>query len=195
LISVIIGTGNSERALVPTLSALVAGAAAGIVREVIIADAGSTDATAEIAELSGCELMVSQSLLAIRLADAAKRARGVWLMFLKPGVVLNTGWIEETSRFVARLDDSGAPQSHAAVFRRETDPLAARASLRDALAALGLMRPHPEQGLIINKRLYDELGGHRGADPEADLLARLGRRRTIVLRTGAIKVAGVDGGR
>jgi glycosyltransferase involved in cell wall biosynthesis len=193
LISVIIGTGNSERALVPTLSALVAGAAAGIVREVIIADAGSTDATAEIAELSGCELMVSQSPLAIRLADAAKRARGVWLMFLRPGVVLDTGWIEETSRFVARLDDSGAPQSHAAVFRRETDPIAARASLRDALAALGLMRPHPEQGLIINKRLYDELGGHRGADPEADLLARLGRRRTIVLRTGAIKVA--DGGR
>jgi glycosyltransferase involved in cell wall biosynthesis len=193
LISVIIGTGNSERALVPTLAALVAGAAAGIVREVIIADSGSTDATGEIAELAGCELMVSQSPLAIRLAEAAKRARGAWLMFLKPGVVLDTGWIEETSRFVARLDDSGAPQSHAAVFRRETDPITSRPSLRNALAALITARPRPEQGLIINKRLYEELGGHRGADPEADLLARIGRRRTIVLRTGAVRVA--DAGR
>jgi hypothetical protein len=192
LISVIIPTENSERALVPTLAALVAGAAAGIVREVIIADVGSTDATGEIAELAGCELMVSPSPLAMRLAAAAQRARGVWLMFLKPGVVLNHGWIEETSRFVARLDDSGSPQSHAAVFRRETDPMAARASLFDALASLGLARPRPEQGLILNKRLYEELGGHRGADPETDLLARLGRKRTIVLRTGAVRVVDVQ---
>ena len=41
MLSVIIATDESERVLVPTLSALVPGATAGIVREVIIADAGS----------------------------------------------------------------------------------------------------------------------------------------------------------
>jgi hypothetical protein len=44
----------------------------------------------------------------------------------------------------------------------------------------------PDQGLVISRRLYDELGGHRDAanDPEADLLARLGRRRVLMLRSG-----------
>ena len=41
-------------------------------------------------------------------------------------------------------------------------------------------------GLVISRRLYDELGGHRTAtDPEANLIARLGRRRMLMLRSGA----------
>lgn len=39
MLSVVIATHDSERALLPTLAALVAGAAAGVVREVIVADA------------------------------------------------------------------------------------------------------------------------------------------------------------
>jgi glycosyltransferase involved in cell wall biosynthesis len=53
MLSVVIATHNSERALLPTLAALVSGAAAGIVREVIVADAGSRDATAAIADGAG----------------------------------------------------------------------------------------------------------------------------------------------
>ena len=48
-------------------------------------------------------------------------------------------------------------------------------------------RAHPDQGLLIDTRLYNKIGGHREtvADPEADLLARLGRRRILMLRSGA----------
>ena len=45
MFSIIIATHDSERALVPTLAALVPGATAGIVREVIVADGGSRDET------------------------------------------------------------------------------------------------------------------------------------------------------
>ena len=45
MLSVVIATQESERTLVPTLSALVPGVVAGMVREVIVADAGSRDAT------------------------------------------------------------------------------------------------------------------------------------------------------
>ncbi|MEA2873185.1 MAG: hypothetical protein QOH67_3161, partial [Hyphomicrobiales bacterium] len=45
MFSVIVATYDSERALVPTLAALVPGATAGIVREVIVADGGSRDET------------------------------------------------------------------------------------------------------------------------------------------------------
>jgi hypothetical protein len=60
----------------------------------------------------------------------------------------------------------------------------------EALALLKfelLRRAHPDQGLLIDARLYKEIGGHREAapDPEADLLARIGRRRILMLRSGA----------
>ena len=43
MLSVIIATLNSERPLVATLAALVPGATAGLVSEVLIADGGSGD--------------------------------------------------------------------------------------------------------------------------------------------------------
>jgi glycosyltransferase involved in cell wall biosynthesis len=192
VISVVIGTQNSERAIVPTLANLVAGAAAGVVREVIVADGGSTDSTSEIADLAGCEVIVAQSALGARLNEAARRARASWLMFLRAGIVLDHGWIEEVARFVALSDVDGASNVHAAVFRRSVSPAAPRSPLIEGLSmiksALG-SRPAPDQGLLICKQFYDQLDGHRDtADSEADLLNRLGRRRTAVLRTGAVKI-------
>ena len=61
MLSAIIATHESERALVPTLAALVPGAMAGLVREVIVADGGSRDATAEVADVAGCRFMVRPS--------------------------------------------------------------------------------------------------------------------------------------
>ncbi len=53
--------------------------------------------------------------------------------------------------------------------------------MRRLFAAL----PGNEQGLIIRKTLYAELGGHRadGTDPERDLLRRIGRSRLTLLQT------------
>ena len=76
MLSAIIATHESERALVPTLAALVPGATAGLLGEVIVADAGSRDATAEVADIAGCRFMVSSEPLGARLkAAAASRAR------------------------------------------------------------------------------------------------------------------------
>ena len=52
--------------------------------------------------------------------------------------------------------------------------------------ALGA-KARPEQGLIISKRLYEKIGGHSesAADPEADLIDRIGRRRIVRLATRA----------
>ena len=59
MISVIIPTRESERVLVPTLAALVPGAPAGLIAEVIVADAASHDATAEVADIAGCRFLGS----------------------------------------------------------------------------------------------------------------------------------------
>ncbi len=189
MLTVIIPTHNSERALVPTLAMLVPGALTGTVREVIVADDGSTDATADVVDIAGCEIVVSRAPLAARLAAAAASARGTWLLFLRPGVVLDAAWLEVVARVIETAVLRGTVTTHAAVFRR-APPDAGEPLVRQILGliAAALQGPHPDQGLLISRQAYDRLGGHRveAADPERDLLRRLGRRRIVTLRTSAI---------
>jgi hypothetical protein len=191
MLSVVIPTQNSERALLPTLAALIPGAAAGLVREVIIADAGSSDATCAVADAAGCEILVSAAPLGGRLRSAAASARSSWLMFLRPGTVPDTNWFAETARFLETAELRGR-LDRAATFRPAsadtTRPVLMEALLLMRLALGGRLRP--EQGLVIGKGFYDRLGGHRAdvADAEAEFFVRLGRRRVALLRSGAMTV-------
>jgi glycosyltransferase involved in cell wall biosynthesis len=189
MLSVIIPTLDCERSLVPTLATLVPGAAVGTVRDVIVADGGSRDATLEVADIAGCEIMTSHAPLAVRLREATAKARASWVMFLRPGVVLDATWIDEVDRFVQQAEAHGVIDAPAAAFRAVAAQGFARPLLAEAWSSLRLAlggRIAPEQGLIIPKVLYERLGRHRDVqDPEADLLARLGRRRIVLLRSRA----------
>ena len=191
MLSVVIATHDSERALLPTLAALVAGAAAGVVREVIIADAGSRDATDAIADGAGCRVLMSTQPRGARLKAAAEAARGPWLLFLAPGIVPNVTWVDETRRFMEEAELREYAGSCAAAFRRDSAPfqsplVEAWVLLRTALGA----RPKASQGLLIAKAFYEALGGHRGVEaPERDLLRRVGRRRIVLLKCTATAMA------
>jgi glycosyltransferase involved in cell wall biosynthesis len=192
MLSVVIATQNCERLLVPTLATLVAGAAGGIIREVIVADGGSQDDTTEVAEIAGCDVKVSTAPLASRLKAAAAAARAPWLLFLRPGVVLDPTWVDETTRFIDEAESRGLVEKRMAVFRRASSAGTRRTALAEGFALIAAAfgaRPRPEQGLLIFKRLYDRLGGHRDnvSDPEADLLARVGRH-VALLRSGAVMI-------
>jgi hypothetical protein len=195
MLSVVIATDNAERVLVPTLAALVPGATAGIVREVIVADAGSSDATTMIADAAGCRIEVTPAPLGARLRQAAAGARAEWLMFLRPGMVPDWTWIEETRRFIECAELSGRADARAAAFRPTGEAETLGAAIMEAVgliaAALGV-HPRPQQGLLIAKTLYERLGGHLGEDsePEKRLLSRLGRRRIVMLRSRAMMAAG-----
>ena len=188
MLSAIIATHESERLLVPTLAALVPGAAGGLIAEVIVADAGSRDATAEVADIAGCRFMASSAPIGTRLRAAAASTRTPWLMFLRAGTVPQPGWIEAADRFIHAtelLEGAG----RAAVFR----PPGATDLMRPGFAELvSLLRvafgggPRPEQGLLIAKRFYEDIGGHQeDADAEMALLRRLGRRRVAMLTPAA----------
>jgi glycosyltransferase involved in cell wall biosynthesis len=193
MLSVVIATDNAERVLVRTLAALVPGAAAGVVREVIVADAGSSDATALIADAAGCRFDVILAPLGDRLRAAAAGARAPWLLFLRPGVVLDTAWVDEAQRFVEGAELGGRVEARAAAFRpaSEADTFGSTMAegLRLIAAALGA-RPRPQQGLLISKTLYERLGGHTGKDPESSFLRRLGRRRIVMLRSRSMMAVG-----
>ncbi len=188
MLSVIIPTMNSERALVPTLAALVPGATSGLISEVLVTDAGSQDDTAAVADVAGCDFLQIEGPLGRRLKAAAATARAPWLMFLRPGIVLDGPWTSEVGRFVQHP----VRDLQAAVFRRGNPSASA---LRELLllftAALGAL-PRPEQGLLISKQFYDTLGGHseRSTDPEYELMRRIGRPRSAKLATSAFDPGG-----
>src|SRR4051812_18305540 len=107
MISVVIATHESEQLLVPTLAALVPGALSGVLREVIVTDGSSSDATATVADVAGCNFVVSKDPPGARLKAAAASARSPWLLFLRPGTVPDSIWIDETSRFIQEAELGG----------------------------------------------------------------------------------------
>ena len=108
MISVVIPTLNDEAVLGRALAPLVPAAVAGLVREVIIADGGSSDATLEIADDAGCRILAGLPLAEERLREAARTAQGDWLMLMKPCIQLLPGWDEVVRQHLDKRAGEGA---------------------------------------------------------------------------------------
>ena len=193
MISVVIPALNSEAGLPATLAALVTAAVEGVVREVIIVDGGSTDTTAAIAESSGARFILSERGRGRQLALGAKEARFPWLLFLHADTRLAAGWEREALAFVRRVE-TGERATGAAAFRFALDDQGLRPRVLEHLVAMrcALLRlPYGDQGLLLPKRLYQELGGFRPLllMEDVDLVRRLGRRRITMLAVPAITSA------
>ena len=90
MLSVIIPTEGIEQPAVATLAALVPGAAAGIIREVLLVDRSATSVIERVADVAGCRFLASEGTRAAALAAGARQARSPWLMFLHAGAVLDS---------------------------------------------------------------------------------------------------------
>jgi glycosyltransferase involved in cell wall biosynthesis len=168
MISAVIATLNDEARLEATLAALTAPAIDGFVREVIIADAGSTDATLAIAEEAGARLVRATAQAAFGEACAA--ARQPWLLLLKAGTRPQAGWEQAAWRHINDQYDSAGwfeLSLKARGWKARAD------ELRAGLEARLLGRLRPEQGLLIPRRLFEEMLERRPAPVSLPL--RLGR--------------------
>jgi hypothetical protein len=186
MLSVIIPTEGIERTAVATLAALVPGAAAGLVREVVLVDRAGSGVIERVADVAGCRFLPCHGSRAAALAAGARQARSPWLMFLHAGAVLDSGWIEETTQFIQRVSDSDRPR--AGIFRYARSPYA-DSRLRDGFKFIARMiaGPQADQGLLIARDHYERLGGHADArHSEARLLRQLGRSSRTLLRSRII---------
>ena len=186
MLSAIIATNESERRLVPTLSALFPGMTGGVLREVIIVDGGSRDATQEVAEVAGCRFIGVPGPVGRRLREAARQARGPWLLFLRAGTAPEPAWVGVAGQFIETMQTTG--ERTAAAFRTQRlgeRPSAMREFAR-LLFSLATGGPSPDQGLLIAKAHYEALGGHgETEDAENALLERIGRRKIALLSAAA----------
>ncbi|VAW09998.1 Glycosyl transferase, group 2 family [hydrothermal vent metagenome] len=191
MITVVIPTLNAAPALGRTLAALVPAAVEGLVKEVVIADGGSTDGTASIADAAGARLVATAPGRGGQLAAGADEARGRWLLFLHADTVLEPGYIAEVAAFCRRTAPS---EPKAAVFRfaLDDDRFAARLlefGVRFRTGVIGL--PYGDQGLLIGADAYRRLGGYKPLPlmEDVELVRRLGRGAITRFATRAVTSA------
>lgn len=176
-LAVVIPVLNAADSLGRTLAAL-----AGQVREVIIADGGSTDATRAIAEAAGARVIEAPRGRGSQLAAGARAVTAPWMLVMHADTIPGPGWRQAAEAFMA----DPASLSRAGYFRFALDDAAPQARrLERAVAwrcrALGL--PYGDQGLLISRGFHDALGGYRPIPimEDVDLVRRIGRRRLVAL--------------
>ncbi|HGG04087.1 MAG TPA: glycosyltransferase [Aliiroseovarius sp.] len=188
-LSIIIPTLNAQAALPGALAALMEGVGAGLVRELVVSDGGSGDATVQIARDAGALVVSGAPGRGGQLRRGAAAANGDWLLFVHADSWLVPGWGALVQGHME------AEPANAAVFRLafRAPGLGARvvagwANLRTR--ALGL--PYGDQGLLIPRALYERIGGFADMPLMEDvaLIRALPRRARLldgVIETGADK--------
>lgn len=153
-ISVIIPTLNAADRLPECLAALGEGLASGYIRELVISDGGSSDATLAIAEAAGANVITGPASRGGQLQRGAQRAQGDWLLFLHADTVLQDGWTASVNRamcaqgayyFKLRFDAAGMAPWFVAGW----------ANIRSRVLRL----PYGDQGLLLDRNTYDAAQG------------------------------------
>lgn len=128
---------------------------AGLIRELIITDGGSTDATLDIADAAGATIVHGAASRGGQLQRGCAAARGAWYLVLHADTQLEHGWTQAVGD---HLEHSTAPAYFRLAFRAQgVAPVlvAGWANLRAALFGL----PYGDQGVLISARDYRRSGG------------------------------------
>ncbi len=187
-LSVIIPTLDAVASLPATLAALAG--EGGLIREIIVVDGGSRDATRSIAEAAGARVIAAPRGRGAQLAAGAVAASGDWLFFLHADTRPEPGWADEVARFIGG-PGNGARAGYLRYRLEDAAPAARRLERIVAWRSRALGLPYGDQGLILSRDFYRALGGFPPLVLMEDvaLVRRIGRRRLVALKTGALTSA------
>lgn len=179
LLGVVIPTLDEEATLPGILADL---RALRVSHAVVVADGGSRDGTAHVAEARGARVLAAPRGRGPQLNAGAALLGSEWLLFLHADVRL-----PETAR--QSLVEALARDVQAAVFGLAIDAagvwprvMELGAWLRDRLGGL----PYGDQGLLVRRRLFEAVGGYPPIPVMEDVaMVRALRRHTRLVRLPA----------
>jgi glycosyltransferase involved in cell wall biosynthesis len=187
MISVVIPCLNAQETLPRCFDSLITATVHGIVREVIVADGGSTDDSLIIADAAGARIAHGGKSRVSQLQAGAACVRGDWILFLYPEIALSPGWEVEAGTFMSHVSYA---KPFVAAFHfslEEFDSESRRAETYAAVRSALFKLPFGEQGLLIPRKFYDQIGGYRDvAMSDADMARRIGAGRLVILRARAV---------
>jgi rSAM/selenodomain-associated transferase 2 len=175
----------SLSAVIPTLNAadrLSEGLTAlrSLAAEIVVSDGGSTDHTASIARTAGARVVTAPRGRGSQLAAGAAVTSGDWLLFMHADCRLGAGWDTAVRAFIAAPGAAG----RAGYFAFALDDASAAARRLESIVRWRcrlLALPYGDQGLLIARPLFDNVGGFAAIPlmEDVDLVWRLGRRRLV----------------
>ena len=185
-LSVVIPSLNAAQELPGCLIALMEGLEAGLIRDLVLSDGGSEDATVALAEEAGAKIVHGAASRGGQLRRGCAVAKGEWLLVLHADTRLAPGWSVAVQQHLQ--EGQGIPAYFTLRFR--ASGLAPRlvagwANLRSRLFGL----PYGDQGLLIRRQTYEAAGGYPDQPLMEDvaLVRRLKRLKPLpaMARTGA----------
>ena len=171
MLSVVIPTLNAQKTLVPVLTQIAEHA-----DEIVVSDGGSTDQTLKLALDHNARIALGSAGRGYQLARGAKWALGDWMLFVHADTQLPPNW-----KSLIDMHMQGSPEK-AAYFKFGIDAKGIRPRVLEFLATVRILclgLPYGDQGLLISRALYNEVGGFPDWPLFEDvaIVRELGRRR------------------
>lgn len=127
--------------------------------EIIVADAGSTDATVSIAQAHGCRV-VPGGLPAKGRNNGAKAATGQLLFFLDSDTILPEGFFEKTMEEFSRRRLDIASFCLYLVPHNRLGNLILDVFYNTMVKTLEKILPHSAVGILVQRELFEKLHGY-----------------------------------
>ncbi|WP_269622583.1 TIGR04283 family arsenosugar biosynthesis glycosyltransferase [Prochlorococcus marinus] len=149
--------------------------------ELIIIDCGSSDLTKLIAQIGGAKIIKTKKAnRGYQLYKGALNAEGEWFLFLHSDSRMNKKWPEK----IQTLITNKSTKEYCWFFDFKINKKGIIWSLMEILIAIRshvFHRPYGDQGLLINKELYFQVGGHKKIHimEDLDLIIRLSKKTKI----------------
>ncbi len=152
--------------------------------EIIVADGGSTDATAEIAQECGARVIQSRPGRARQMNSGAAAAAGEVLLFVHADTILPDDYAAMI--FIAMLDKA----TTGGAFRHVTDMESSLMKFSEAVVdfrSRHLRLPYGDQAIFVRRTAFEQTGGYPLVDPAEDLefIRRLNRLGQIEILPAA----------
>ena len=156
--------------------------------EIIVVDGGSTDHSVDIARRGGARVIIAPRGRGQQLRAGGVAAQGDWLLFLHADTRLGPDWQAAIAAHV-----SSTPE-FAGFFDLRLDDTAWQARIVEYAVAMRVALfglPYGDQGLLISRELYNELGGYKPIVlmEDVDIARRIGLRRLVRLNSTALTSA------
>ncbi|MBV1903282.1 MAG: TIGR04283 family arsenosugar biosynthesis glycosyltransferase [Marinosulfonomonas sp.] len=185
-LSIVIPALNSASDLPDTLASLIEGLDAGLVRDLIVSDGGSGDATVLMAGDVGAQVVTGLAGRGGQLQRGAAAAKGDWMLFLHADTHLPAGWAGVVSNHIENHQTAGYFRLKFRASGIAPMIVAGWANLR---SRLGL--PYGDQGLLISAALYRDKGGYADIALMEDV-AMAGQLRGCLAGLPATVTTGAD---